>query len=121
MSRLKAMPARLGATAPRLGAPPSNARAQDRARDELKPWRKWYGLKRWKDLRLKILVRACGVCEQTGVALIGKAPDPNSPVIDHIVEHNGDAALFWDEGNLQAVSKVWHDTEKQKQERARHD
>lgn len=120
MSRLKAVPSRLAAPAPRVGAPPSDARAQDRERARIKPWRKWYATKRWRELRLKILERAQYVCEQTGVPLTGKSPAPNSPVIDHIVEHKGDSHLFWDETNLQAVSKSWHDSEKQAQERGRH-
>jgi 5-methylcytosine-specific restriction protein A len=51
------------------------------------------------------------------VALTGKHPAPDSPAIDHIIDHNGNASLFWDRDNLQAVSKQWHDTEKQRQER----
>ncbi|WP_217564302.1 HNH endonuclease [Sulfitobacter sp. EE-36] len=109
----------MAAPAPRLGAVAANSKEQDRARDQLKPWRAWYSLKRWKDLRRKILARDAYTCMQTGVALVGKAPAPNSPVVDHIREHNGDPFLFWDEDNLQAVSKQYHDTEKQRIERAR--
>ncbi|UWR17786.1 HNH endonuclease [Sulfitobacter pontiacus] len=120
MPRLKTVPGRLAAPATRLGALAANPKEQDRARDQLKPWRAWYSLKRWKDLRRKILARDAYTCTQTGVALVGKAPAPNSPVVDHIREHNGDPFLFWDEDNLQAVSKQYHDTEKQRIERARH-
>lgn len=120
VSRLKAIPSRLAAPAPRIGAPSGDVQAQGRERAQLKPWRKWYCTARWRKLRASILERAGYVCEQTGVPLTGKAPAANSPVIDHKVEHKGDALLFWDENNLQAVSKGWHDTEKQRQERARH-
>lgn len=58
------------------------------------------------------------MCQQTGVALVGRHPKPNSPVVDHITPHRGDPELFWDEANLQAVAKGWHDSEKQRQERA---
>jgi 5-methylcytosine-specific restriction enzyme A len=30
-------------------------------------------------------------------------------VVDHIVPHRGDPALFWDESNWQAMAKVCHD------------
>ena len=118
MGRLKAMPSRLAAPAPRLGCAPGDERGRDAERAKLKPWRTWYTSKRWKNLRRKILTRDGYTCRQTGVALSGISPAPHSPVIDHIQPHNGDPALFWDESNLQAVSKAWHDSEKQRQERA---
>jgi 5-methylcytosine-specific restriction protein A len=34
-------------------------------------------------------------------------------VVDHILPHRGDEALFWAESNLQTVSKTYHDKEKQ--------
>jgi 5-methylcytosine-specific restriction protein A len=61
------------------------------------------------------------VCEQTGVPLVGAAGAPNSPIVDHIVEYNSNKTLFYDIENLQLISKKWHDTEKQRIERARHD
>jgi 5-methylcytosine-specific restriction protein A len=64
--------------------------------------------------------RNYGVCKQTGVALVGEYGAPNSPVLDHIVEHNGDPVLFWDPENTQLVAKKYHDTEKQRIERAQH-
>lgn len=120
MGRLKAMPGRLAVPAPRIGAAAGDVRAQDRERDRVKPWRSWYRSKRWYALRSMVLKRAGYVCEQTGVPLIGKAGAPDSPVIDHVREHKGNPVLFWDEGNLQAVSKRWHDSEKQRLERRRH-
>lgn len=117
MGRLQTVPGRLSAPAPRIGAPAGDPRAQDKIRDQIKPWRKWYGLKRWKDLRLEILKAAGYTCAQTGVALVGAPGAPNSPVIDHVKEHKGDPDLFWDPANLQAVSKEYHDREKQRLER----
>ncbi|ANB35179.1 5-methylcytosine-specific restriction endonuclease McrA [Rhodovulum sulfidophilum] len=116
--RLTAMPPRLASPAPRIGPAQGDARAQDRARERVKPWRAWYRTARWRKLRRKILARAGHVCEQTGVPLLGRAPAPDSAVIDHIRPHRGDPALFWDEDNLQAVSKAWHDGAKQRAERA---
>jgi len=44
----------------------------------------------------------------------------NATVVDHIIPHRGDKALFWDEGNWQALCKRCHDkktrTEDQYQE-----
>ncbi|WP_143747208.1 AAA family ATPase [Marinibacterium profundimaris] len=119
MGRLKAMPKRLAAPAPRLGAAVGDSRAQDQSRAREKPWRAWYSLKRWKDLRRQVLKRDGYTCQQTGVPLIGGRDDPDAPIADHIREHKGDPVLFWDPNNLQAVSKQWHDSEKQKIERRR--
>ncbi len=77
----------------------------------------WYNTKRWRDARKRVLQRDGYVCQQTGVALVGKHPAPNSPVCDHKVPHRGDEGLFWDENNMQAVSKEWHDRVKQGQEK----
>lgn len=52
-------------------------------------------------------------CCKTGVILTGKYPAADSPVVDHITPHRGDLALFWDEENLQTVSKAYHDKVKQ--------
>ena len=38
-------------------------------------------------------------------------------VVDHIKEHKGNPALFWDEGNLQSLCKRHHDSDKQRLER----
>ena len=56
-------------------------------------------------------------CQATGVALVGPYPAANSPVVDHIRPHRGDPDLFWDEGNLQSVSREYHDRVKQSIER----
>lgn len=85
-------------------------------RDKQKPWRRWYKTAEWQDLRLEVLTRDGYVCQQTGVALVGVHPAPNSPVVDHKKAHRGDHDLFWDSSNLQAVSKEWHDKVKQRQE-----
>ena len=79
-------------------------------------WRQWYKSARWQRLRIEVLTRDLFTCRQTGVILAGKANAPDSPVVDHIVPHRGDERLFWDINNLQAVTKAWHDSEKQKLE-----
>jgi hypothetical protein len=77
----------------------------------------WYNTVAWKRLRRQVLDEAGWVCEQTGMALVGKHPAPNSPVVDHRAPHRGDRDRFFDRQNLQAVSKAWHDSVKQAQEK----
>lgn len=120
MPRLSSLPDRLSSVAPRLDGQLVAGKSAPVTRDDAKPWRKWYGRKAWKDLKRMVMARDQGVCVQTGVPLIGVAPAPNSPVVDHIIEHKGDWDLFHDPDNLQLVSKQYHDTEKQRIERARH-
>lgn len=57
------------------------------------------------------------VCQRTGVLLIGGKTAPNSAVVDHIQPHRGNMDLFWDERNLMAVAKSWHDKTKQSLEK----
>jgi 5-methylcytosine-specific restriction endonuclease McrA len=79
--------------------------------------RGWYKSARWQALRLEVLARDLYTCQRTGVLLVGKPPAPNSPIVHHKVPHKGDEQLFWDNTNLQAVSKAWHDAEGQSDER----
>ena len=114
MGRLsgRGLPSRLGAPASRLrkSAPPKGDDKGRRSKD-------WLNTARWQRLRMKVLERDQFICRQTGVMLIGEYPAPNSPVVDHIKPHRGNPDLFWDEENLQSVSKEWHDAEKQSLER----
>ncbi len=77
----------------------------------------WLNTARWRKLRREVLRRDGYRCRQTGVILDGVYPAGNSAVVDHIVPHRGDEALFWDPANLQAVAKAWHDREKQASEK----
>lgn len=114
MGRLKGrgLPSRLGREPSKLKARPAPNTTDDGRRSEGP-----INTSRWQRLRLKILKRDRFVCQQTGVLLVGKYPAPNSPVVDHIRPHRGDMLLFWDEGNLQSVSKEWHDRTKQSLEK----
>ncbi len=126
MGRLKAPPARLSAP-PRAIGYATRAEAE-RARDKVRRQsagenlRNLYNTKRWRDpvtgVRARVLVRDGWCCQMCGVTLAGKRPAPTSPVVDHVTPHKGNLVLFWDEGNLQALCKRCHDTEKQRQERA---
>ncbi len=105
---------RLKSPKPRLGS--MRSRRDGLAQHERKGQRRSDGpinTARWQRLRLKILNRDGWQCQATGVALVGRYPAPNSPVVDHIRAHRGDLDLFWDEDNLQAVSKAYHDRVKQ--------
>lgn len=77
----------------------------------------WYSTSRWRKVRAAVLKRDGYVCQATGVALVGRYPADNSPVVDHIRPHRGDPDLFWDPDNLRAVAKGWHDREKQSLEK----
>ena len=116
MARLTTPAPRLSALTPRL--PVDKPKRIERERDASAPWRAWYKTARWQKLRLQVLKRDNYTCQVTGVVLIGKYPDPNSPVVDHIKPHRGNEALFWDLSNLHVVSKEYHDSVKQKEEQA---
>ena len=117
MGRLTTVKSRLGKLPSRLGAVPVVERDRSQQRDANQPWRKWYKTARWQKLRRKVLKRDGYICKATGVMLVGKYPAANSPVVDHKIPHRGDADLFWDEDNLQALAKQHHDSVKQSQER----
>ena len=117
MGRLKGrgLGSRLGAQPSRFGSVVEDEN-RDRRRAKENPMRKAYGTARWKRLVAKIRKRDKWTCQQTGELLTGKYPAGNSPAVDHIIPHRGDPDLFWDEQNLQLVSKSWHDKEKQRRE-----
>lgn len=104
----------------------TTSKAYEAKRRADKPWRSWYGKKEW--FRLKAAAfrrdsvqlpdgRIVPKCQETGALLTGKAPAPNSPVADHIKRHRGDPDLFFSLNNIKTVSKKYHDSIKQSQER----
>ncbi|OLP56658.1 endonuclease [Rhizobium rhizosphaerae] len=121
MARLTTIKPRLSISPPRLGRAPGDEQARLRERDRNVTWRKWYKTARWERLRQEILIRDNYTCRQTGVICAGKHPAPDSPVVDHVVPHRGDEALFWNPDNLQCVSKDYHDRIKQQMEKASHE
>jgi 5-methylcytosine-specific restriction enzyme A len=93
-------------------------------RDETQPWRKLYKTARWQKLRKLILIRDGYTCQKTGIMLVGKFPAPNSAVADHKIPvsvfwFDDRQYLFWDTDNIEAVSKAYHDAEKQKIDKRR--
>lgn len=70
---------------------------------------------RWEKARKTYLAShpLCVMCKREGRI----AP---ATVVDHIIPHKGDTALFWDtENNWQPLCKPHHDRDKQRQERVR--
>ena len=67
-----------------------------------------YGYK-WQQYRLKFLKAnpLCKFCENEGRVTEAK-------IVDHIIPHEGNQQLFWDECNHQPLCKLCHDKVKQK-------
>ena len=120
--RAPSMP-KLKTLRPLVATMPPRIQSQRETRDRAQPqtnlnaYRQWYKSARWQRLRQEVLARDIYTCQHTGVILSGRANAPDSPVFHHKVPHKGDEQLFWDINNLEAVSKQWHDSEAQAQER----
>ncbi|MDE4127248.1 HNH endonuclease [Phaeobacter gallaeciensis] len=122
VARLKGLPGRLAVAPGALGYSSGSQGAKPGARKRGNPLRRLYATKRWRDLRLEIALRDGWMCRGCAVPhLLNEVKHhPDSLTVDHIEPHRGNLLLFWDEANLQAVCKRWHDTEKQRQESADH-
>lgn len=115
MGKLTAARGRLGATPHRL----SEASGPGPIRPGAAPWKAWYKTARWQALRRLVIARDGATCRRCQRVCFGRYPDDSSPVVDHIRPHRGDAALFWDEANLQLLCKSpCHDQAKQAEEQA---
>ncbi|MCJ8139503.1 HNH endonuclease signature motif containing protein [Falsirhodobacter halotolerans] len=90
-------------------------------------YRKLYKSARWKHGRLAHLAvePLCRYCRQQGITNDGsltaaglRQADPRRCflVVDHIVPHRGDLALFWDRANWQTLCPDHHDRAKQREE-----
>jgi 5-methylcytosine-specific restriction protein A len=77
------------------------------------PWRAWYKLKRWQDLRIKVFLRDGFTCQCGCGHMEGNT---SLLVADHIKPHRGSEAMFWNIENIQTLSKSCHDTKKQAEE-----
>lgn len=85
------------------------------------PWRRWYGLKRWRDLKEFVHRRDGWRCQWPGceTLVVRGRRDPRAAVADHIMEHRGDPLLFWSAANLQTLCKRHHDVHKARLEARR--
>lgn len=72
--------------------------------------RRGYGHK-WRTARELFLAEhpLCVYCERQGLLT-------PSTVVDHVIPHRGDACLFWDVANWQALCKGCHDSVKAREE-----
>lgn len=97
----------------RIGWLNEDAGQASRARDAVNPDRGWYKTADWQRLRWRVLVRDLFTC-----AFCGKVEGvTRNLVADHKVPHRFNAALFWDDENLQTLCKPCHDSTKQRIER----
>ena len=73
-----------------------------------------YGTERWKRESSAHLLREpnCGACAATGVMTL-------ATVVDHIVPHRGDEALFWDETNWASLCRPHHNAKTGRETRER--
>ena len=80
--------------------------------DVNRPWRKLYNTKEWHRLRHYQLKKEplCAMCLKAGKYT-------PATIVDHVVPHKGDEALFFDPNNLQSLDKLCHDSAKQKAEK----
>lgn len=74
-------------------------------RSRLSPSKRGYNAE-WRRARLSYLAEhplcECEECKRLGRELPAE-------VVDHIIPHKGDKALFWDRNNWQAMNKRCHD------------
>lgn len=112
MSKLKGLPSVLTRLPPKVAFLNDDGAEASRMRDRSLAWRAWYKTARWQRLRMQVLVGAAFTC-----VMCGRVAESSGMVADHITPHRGNAALFWDRGNLQAICKPCHDSAKQRAER----
>jgi len=85
---------------------------------EATAYRSLYNLQAWRrrgGIREQVLIRDGYTCKAEGCGrlLIGKPPAPDSPVVHHLQDHQGDRGLFLDPANLEARCKACHDRHEQ--------
>jgi 5-methylcytosine-specific restriction protein A len=99
--------------APAIGYAQGDAKAGDKERNQLAPWRSWYKTARWLKLRQVILLRDLYTCQMCG------RMGSTGMVVDHVKPHRGSERLFWSESNLQVLcASPCHSQHKQALERA---
>ena len=90
---------------------PEQKRAFDRIRRREQPWRKWFNLRVWRDIRAAQLIGEplCERCKARDVFVVAS-------VVHHTVPHRGDWQLFVG-GPFESLCKPCHDSEAQAEER----
>lgn len=92
--------------------PEESKRARDRAADAQRGNAAQRGYDgRWNRARRLFLAEQplCRMCQAQGIITL-------ATVVDHVVPHRGDPALFWDRNNWQPLCKRHHDRDKQRLE-----
>jgi len=84
----------------------------DRSRRKDQPWRKWYSLRIWRDIRAAQLTSEplCQRCRSQGAAVL-------ATVVHHVMPHRGDWTRFVS-GPFESLCAPCHDSEAQAEERA---
>ena len=80
----------------------------DSRSSEAREWRRLYASKQWATLRRQALTRDGFKCQRCGVILTDGRRSPRSAVVHHIEAHKGNAELFFDLANLEAVCWTCH-------------
>jgi len=111
MARLTTVRPGLVLAPSRLTISAGNDREKSERRRGNDPWRAWYGLKRWKDIRWDVLVRDLFTCQFCG----HMERDTSLLVCDHVDPHRGDPVKFWN-GPFETLCQQCHSIDKQSQE-----
>lgn len=69
----------------------------------------------WQKARRHYLAKypLCATCQSRDQVTVAS-------VVDHVIPHRGDMALFWESSNWQALCKPCHDQDKARLERGSH-
>lgn len=108
MPRLKSLPGRAQRLPNRVQSVPDGSWRAGKGSSTARG----YGY-RWQQARERYLQQhpLCVMCEEQGRVAA-------ATVVDHIVPHQGDQRMFWDDTNWQALCATCHSGEKQRQEQA---
>ena len=115
MTKLTTLKPSLSSLPARIGQAPKDEQQRSQRRDSTQPWRVWFKTARWARLRLHVFARDLFTCQEPGCGRV----DGNTSrlVAHHKRAHRGNAALFWDDNNLETVCKTCHDGPIQARER----
>lgn len=125
MARIQSLPSRLQSTPSRTKTVSSSSWRAGKSSTE-----RGYGY-RWQQargeyLRLRPFCVMCldelGISRQAEIGGVVLAcadrgvPVPLASVVDHVVAHRGNQALFWDRSNWQGLCSTHHSRDKQREE-----
>lgn len=113
MGKLTNLKPRLAALTSTTAKLPYEQGKRDSFRSWAKPWRKWYHLKRWKDLRWATFIRDQFTCQMCGTF----QADSALLVADHRKPHRGEEVRFFDPDNVHTLcASPCHSKHKQRME-----